>query len=191
MAQRRGAKPKDLGPHCLVDEPTGKVCCLLCETVSGGDTHNWMNRASWKKHLESSAHLHSLEHVAQTQQTQAATHQQYNNVYSMSSTSLQAPVLPDNPGPRRPQFRPVLPDEDMNGVSTADFDDLMMQEVDNLRALPELALADNSETLRREIEILNIQSLEDEFEGADDETIPQFVQEIRDNGMLRSLQREV
>ncbi|KAJ7736976.1 hypothetical protein DFH07DRAFT_779512 [Mycena maculata] len=41
----------------------------------------------------------------------------------------------------------------------------------------------NAEILRREIEILQLQSQEEEFEGADDETIPQFIENLRDNAI--------
>ena len=40
----------------------------------------------------------------------------------------------------------------------------------------------DAEVLRREIEILELQHLEAEFEGADDETIPRLVEEIRADG---------
>jgi hypothetical protein len=102
----------------------------------------------------------------------------------MGSTDLQVPVSQPEFGYRRAQFRPILQDEDTNGISATDFQDIMMQELDTLRAEPEPDdfLVQNAEALRREIEILKLQHLEAEFEGADDETIPQLAQEIRDNG---------
>ncbi|KAJ7122381.1 hypothetical protein C8R44DRAFT_736072 [Mycena epipterygia] len=105
----------------------------------------------------------------------------------MPKTSLQTPVFPIDLGPRRPQFQPILHDEDTNGISAADFQDVMMQQADVLHAVdePDDLMLKNVEALRREIEILKLQHLEAEFEGADDETVPQFVQEIRDNDMLQ------
>ncbi|KAJ7226406.1 hypothetical protein C8J57DRAFT_1535214 [Mycena rebaudengoi] len=116
-----------------------------------------MNRTSWAKHLKSLAHTRAIQHVAEAWSQQAATHQQYNEL--TPSTSLNATVMPPDLGPgRRPQFRPILNDKDTNGISAADFQEIIMQE--------------NTEALRREIEILQLQHLETEFEGADDENYP-------------------
>ncbi|KAJ6569081.1 hypothetical protein B0H19DRAFT_1373408 [Mycena capillaripes] len=105
----------------------------------------------------------------------------------MPITLLQAPPLPASSA-QRAQFRPILHDEDTNGISAADFQDLMMQETNLLGETPEAKnfLVNNTEALRREIEILQLQHLEAEFEGADDETVPQLAQEIRDNDMLQA-----
>ncbi|KAJ7918581.1 hypothetical protein B0H13DRAFT_2434969 [Mycena leptocephala] len=107
----------------------------------------------------------------------------------MPRTFLDTPSLPTDLGlGRRAQFRPILLDEDTNGVSAADFRDIMMEETNYLRAVDEQEdfLAKNTEALRREVENLRLRHLEAEFEGADDETIPQLAQEIRDNEMLRA-----
>ncbi|KAJ7916032.1 hypothetical protein B0H13DRAFT_2323730 [Mycena leptocephala] len=107
----------------------------------------------------------------------------------MPRTFLDTPSLPTDLGlGRRAQFRPILLDEDTNGVSAADFRDIMMEETNYLRAVDEQEdfLAKNTEALRREVENLRLHHLEAEFEGADDETIPQLAQEIRDNEMLRA-----
>ncbi|KAJ7718672.1 hypothetical protein B0H16DRAFT_1739980 [Mycena metata] len=90
--------------------------------------------------------------------------------------------------PSRPHFRAVLVDEDSNGISAADFQDIMMQEVDDLRSAAESERIDssvkNADLLHREIEILRLRHLEQEFEGADDETVPQLIQEIQANSLL-------
>lgn len=169
---------------CLVDENSTKVSCRICHIASGAQSRTWINRASWKKHLEAPAHLLAIQRTTETQERQADTHRQYNDMYSMPTTSLQTPAFLTTSGASRAHFRPILDDEDTNGVSAADFQDIMMQEVNALHAgvtEPDDFMLKNVEALRREIEILKLQHLEAEFEGADDETVPQFVQEIRDN----------
>lgn len=169
-------------PDCFEDE-AGKICCRACHTASGADTRTWIGRASWKKHSESPAHSNALQQAAQSRQQVAATRQQYDSIYSnMPVASLQAPVLSDSRP--RAQFRPILSDEDTNGVAIADFEDTMMQEADALRATPEQDdfVIKNAELLRRERELLQLEALDEEFEGADDETIPHFVQDIQENG---------
>ncbi|KAJ6601678.1 hypothetical protein B0H10DRAFT_1958311 [Mycena sp. CBHHK59/15] len=107
----------------------------------------------------------------------------------MPSTSLNMPLLPTDLGlGRRAQFRPILLDEDTNGVSAADFRDIMMEETNYLHAIEEQEdfFAKNAEALWREVENMRLHHLEAEFEGADDETIPRLAQEIRDNDMLRA-----
>ncbi|KAJ7912613.1 hypothetical protein B0H13DRAFT_2232426 [Mycena leptocephala] len=110
----------------------------------------------------------------------------------MPSTSLNMPLLPTDLGlGRRAQFRPILLDEDTNGVSAADFRDIMMEETNCMHAIEEQEdfLAKNAEALRREVENMRLHHLEAEFEGADDETIPRLAQEIRDNDILDNLPR--
>ncbi|KAJ6551095.1 hypothetical protein B0H10DRAFT_2169864 [Mycena sp. CBHHK59/15] len=110
----------------------------------------------------------------------------------MPSTSLNTPLLPTDLGlGRRAQFRPILLDEDTNGVSAADFRDIMMEETNYLHAIKEQEdfLAKNAEALSREVENMRLHHLEAEFEGADDETIPRLAQEIRDNDILDNLPR--
>ncbi|KAJ7825594.1 hypothetical protein B0H13DRAFT_1918579, partial [Mycena leptocephala] len=186
---KKGAKPKDLGPNCVVEEGTGKVYCLACHNSSGANFPSMINRSSWANHIKSPAHSLAVQQVAEAQKQQAATHQQYNDLYNMPRTFLDTPSLPTDLGlGRRAQFRPILLDEDTNGVSAADFRDIMMEETNYLRAVDEQEdfLAKNTEALRREVENLRLRHLEAEFEGADDETIPQLAQEIRDNEMLRA-----
>ncbi|KAJ6631670.1 hypothetical protein B0H10DRAFT_1938493 [Mycena sp. CBHHK59/15] len=68
----------------------------------------------------------------------------------MPSTSLNTPLLPTDLGlGRRAQFRPILLDEDTNGVSAADFRDIMMEETNYLHAIKEQEdfLAKNAEAL--------------------------------------------
>ncbi|KAJ7444255.1 hypothetical protein B0H11DRAFT_2250136 [Mycena galericulata] len=179
MAQRRGPKAKDLEQYCFEDDVAGKICCRVCHKASGADTRTWIARTSWKKHVQSPAHSKSLEQAAQTQKVEAETRQQYISVYSMPSTILQAPSSSDTSVPRA-QFRPIL-DEDTNGISMTDFEDVMMREID-YSPEPDTFLADNAEILRRERELLLLDHLEEEFEGADDETVPNFIQDIYDNG---------
>jgi hypothetical protein len=156
----------------MEDEHTGKVSCQACHNISGDGVRIWMSRGSWKKHLATAAHLQSIRRVAQMKEQQAATRQQYDNLYNMAGASLQSPELPFGPHLPRAQFRPILAEEDSNGISAADFEDMMMQEVNDLRAIaesePEKSVIDNEETIRREAEILRLRHLEDEFEGADD-----------------------
>ena len=81
----------------------------------------------------------------------------------------------------RPQFRPVL-DEDSNNIPFGDFHDTIMQESEAFfQHRREESIVDYSEILSREIELLRLRHLDDEFEGADDETVPQFLQELRDS----------
>ncbi|KAJ7939128.1 hypothetical protein B0H13DRAFT_1850862 [Mycena leptocephala] len=97
----------------------------------------------------------------------------------MPRTFLDTPLLPTDLGlGRRAQFRPILLDEDTNGVSAADFRDIMMEETNCLHAIEEQEdfLAKNAEALRREVENMRLHHLEAEFEGADDETIPRLAQ---------------
>ncbi|KAF7343015.1 hypothetical protein MVEN_01731700 [Mycena venus] len=188
MSQKRGVKPKDLGPDCVeVGEGTGKVYCRICHIASGTDIPSIINRTSWAKHLQSPTHSLGVQQVAEAKKKQADTRRQYDELYTMHSAPLQVPVLQPEFNSRQARFRPILLDEDMNGISSADFQDVMMQELDTLRAEPEPDdfLVQNAEALRREIEILQLQHLEAEFEGADDETIPRIAQEIRDNDILR------
>jgi hypothetical protein len=170
---------------CVLEEGTGKVYCLACHNSSGANFPSLINRSSWATHIKSPAHSLAVQQVAEAQKQQAATHQQYNDLYNMPRTFLDTPSLPTDLGlGRRAQFRPILLDEDTNGVSAADFRDIMMEETNYLRAVDEQEdfLAKNTEALRREVENLRLRHLEAEFEGADDETIPQLAQEIRDNG---------
>lgn len=161
--------------------PTGKVCCRICHDASGAVVPTWMWRSGSKKHLEAGTHLLAAAQLAERNKIHAETRQQYGEIYNMAATSLQAPSMPVNSGPPRPQFRPIL-DEDSNGISAADFQELMMQEVDDLRSVPQPEQVNNDDILRREVELLRLRHLEQEFEGADDETVPQFIQEIRANG---------
>lgn len=82
----------------------------------------------------------------------------------------------------RPQFRPVL-DEDSNNIPFGDFHDTIMQESAAFfqQRHEEELIVDYSEIISREIGLLRLRHLDDEFEGADDETVPQFLQELRDN----------
>jgi hypothetical protein len=203
---KKGAKLKDLGPSkiaatqvfslldspnhaifsdCVIEEGTAKVYCLVCHTSSGANFPSLINRSSWASHIKSPAHSLAIQQVAEAQKKQAVTHQQYNDLYNMPSTSLNTPLLPTDLGlGRRAQFRPILLNEDTNGVSAADFRDIMMEETNCLHAIEEQEdfLAKNAEALRREVENMRLHHLEAEFEGADDETIPRLAQEIRDNG---------
>lgn len=136
-----------------------------------------MLRNSWKRHLVNKAHLRAVQTALETAKSVEATNTHYSQVYTMGSTSLQTPSL-TNPAPRA-QFHPIL-DEDTNGIGPEDF------EMSHF-PLPDLAdealtRANNSEILRREIEILMLQHLEDEFEGGDDETVPNLTEEMRQNG---------
>ncbi|KAJ6621713.1 hypothetical protein B0H10DRAFT_2215060 [Mycena sp. CBHHK59/15] len=84
----------------------------------------------------------------------------------------------------RPQFRPVL-DEDSNNIPFGNFHDTIMQESEAFfQHRHEESIVDYSEILSREIELLRLRHLDDEFEGADDQTVPQFLQELRDNNIF-------
>ncbi|KAJ6621972.1 hypothetical protein B0H10DRAFT_1945002 [Mycena sp. CBHHK59/15] len=98
----------------------------------------------------------------------------------MASTLLRTPALPAESATLRPRFQPIL-DEDTNAISATDFEDIMMGESSNSMGHEYDTPIDNNAILCREIELLRFRHLEEEFEGADDETIPQFAQEIRDN----------
>ncbi|KAJ7753276.1 hypothetical protein B0H16DRAFT_1459575 [Mycena metata] len=181
----RGAKIKDLGPDAL-EHPTdsSQVSCRPCHNISGaleGD-RTYISLASWKKHGDSASHGQSVRTVAARAQQQVAAQHQYLQVYSMAGTSLQVPTMSSQP-PSRPHFRAVLVDEDSNGISAADFQDIMMQEVDDLRSAAESERIDssvkNADLLHREIEILRLRHLEQEFE-----TVPQLIQEVQANSLL-------
>ncbi|KAF7351461.1 hypothetical protein MSAN_01578200 [Mycena sanguinolenta] len=108
------------------------------------------------------------------------TRRQYDELYATPAVPLRIPNQPLEFNLRQAHFRPILLDEDMNGVSNADFEDLMMQELDSLKAGSEDDfMARNAEALRREIEILELQHLEAEFEdllhanGEDEDIINQ------------------
>ncbi|KAF7370029.1 hypothetical protein MSAN_00632900 [Mycena sanguinolenta] len=132
-----------------------------------------MNRSSWAKHLATPTHSLSLQQLTEAEEMQNNTRRQYDELYATPAVPLRIPNQPLEFNLRQAHFRPILLDEDMNGVSNADFEDLMMQELDSLKAGSEDDfMARNAEALRREIEILELQHLEAEFEGADDETIP-------------------
>ncbi|KAJ7261647.1 hypothetical protein C8J57DRAFT_1514165 [Mycena rebaudengoi] len=178
---KRGARAQPLGPDCVEDPQTGKVSCQICHgTRSGACT--WISRGSWKKHIDTPAHKAAKERTLEAAQAALRINNQYNDLYRMASTSLQAPPVAPNSAPPRPHFRPIL-DEDSNGVSTSDFDDIIMQQSDNFyRNQVATPIVDYTETLRREIELLKLRHLEEEFEGADDETVPQLAEELRNNG---------
>jgi hypothetical protein len=147
-----------------------------------------MNRTSWRKHLDGAPHKAAVQKIATLAETSAAINANYDQIYGMASTSLRTPSVPHNYAPARAHFRPIL-DEDTNGISTADFDELTHNSgMDHSKAREEEAALRNAELLAREIELLQLRHLDEEFEDADDETIPHFTetfaQEIRENGLL-------
>ncbi|KAJ7493481.1 hypothetical protein FB451DRAFT_1360332 [Mycena latifolia] len=118
-----------------------------------------------------------MERASEAAQTADATNTYYHELYSMGSTSLQMPARPASPVSRA-HFRPIL-DEDTNGIGAEDFE--MAEHMPHI-VIEEETRVRNIEILRREVELLMLEHLEEEFEGGDDETIPQFTQEILDNG---------
>ncbi|KAJ7108898.1 hypothetical protein C8R43DRAFT_1139825 [Mycena crocata] len=181
MAQNRGAKLKDLGMECLVHPTTGQVACNTCKKASGAEMLTYINRVSWKTHIHSPTHWAATQKLMEQDSLEKATRQQYFDIYSMNSTSLQDPGMLNNTGNQRARFRPIL-DEDTNGIRAADFEDVVMQEIEAFTEPDPVDLAaENVEAIRRELEILRLEHLEQEFEGVDDETIPQFADEIRGN----------
>ncbi|KAF7324217.1 hypothetical protein MSAN_02533900 [Mycena sanguinolenta] len=139
-----------------------------------------MNRSSWVKHLATPTHSLSLQQLTEAEEMQNNTRRQYDELYATPAVPLRIPNQPLEFNLRQAHFRPILLDEDMNGVSNADFEDLMMQELDSLKAGSEDDfMARNAEALRREIEILELQHLEAEFEdllhanGEDEDIINQ------------------
>ncbi|KAJ6467234.1 hypothetical protein DFH09DRAFT_1345630 [Mycena vulgaris] len=152
---RRGTKPHDLGPDCEIDEINGK-------------------RGSWNNHQGSVGHLKSVQSCADSDKYTLEMHQQYYNLYASHPVNLRDPPLA--PMPTAPHFPAVFPDEDSNGISLEDFDIWMLAD-NQCDAEPRLS---NEELMRREIELMHRSYLEDEFEGADDETLPMFLEELDD-----------
>ncbi|KAJ7692286.1 hypothetical protein B0H17DRAFT_1133290 [Mycena rosella] len=122
----------------------------------------------WKGHLLAPAHLKSLQTCADWDRRASERHQQYANLYISHPVNLRDP--PAAPVPALPQFPAVFSGEDSKGISLEDFGDWMM--ADNRSDTERIA---NREFLRREIELLHRTDLEEEFEGADDETVPRFL----------------
>lgn len=140
-----------------------------------------MGRNSFKKHcMSSKAHLEFVKAAVEAAKSADAMNAHYGEIYSMGSTSLRTPALPGGEA-QRARFRPIL-DEDTNGIGPEDFEmcnlDFTIPDVTD----EDLMRANNEEILRREFEILALQHLDDEFEGGDDETIPNMTQEMRENG---------
>lgn len=99
----------------------------------------------------------------------------------MQQTNLENPSI--TPVQRRDYApQPVQP-FDMNGVAASDFEfTTEEQEIFFSTGTSNDMSIDHSELLRREIELMTLQSVEEEFEGADDETIPSFTDFFRDIG---------
>lgn len=142
-----------------------------------------MGRSSWKKHVkDSQKHLSIVRGMQEAAQNAESVNTQYKEMYSMASTSLRTPAPAPAMAPRA-HFHPIL-DEDTNGIGAEDFamEDFVMEEATvNFTELAAETRAKNATILRREIELLMLMHLEDEFEGAEDETIPHFTQDILDN----------
>ncbi|KAJ7614819.1 hypothetical protein FB45DRAFT_1108964 [Roridomyces roridus] len=176
MALRRGAKARDLGDECQQDG--AKVSCNACHSVTGGTLRVWINRGSWKTHTDSAKHIAAVKSQQESASRAAQTAKQYRTLYSQKPVPLRNPEASLSQAPR-PRFQPVRVEEDSNGISAADFRELMEDEFEDLQAAPGPEALDSTEILRREMEILQLQYLEEEFEGADDQTIPQLTEDFR------------
>jgi hypothetical protein len=169
---------------CVEDPTTGMVYCRVCKEASGnGASITWILRNSWKKHLTSNVHLGIVQRAEEATASTAAMSLHYREIYSMADTFLRTPAVPDSFPARHPHFRPIL-DEDTNGIGPEDFE---MGDHD-FAPWPEedLVRANNDEILRREVELMMLAHLEDEFDGGDDQTIPNLTQEMRANSKWKS-----
>lgn len=173
----------ELKTHCLENEH-GQVGCLICKEAHSSPSLTWILRPSWKKHLQSPFHLHSVALHASNRQKAEETSQQYSALYSTAPISLQNPLSESVQMPPPLPNLQERPDEDCNGVHIGDFDfdfedqQRLFPTTDSIAVNPEAQV----ELLRREIELLHLAALDEEFEGADDETIPRMADIFRDLG---------
>lgn len=141
-----------------------------------------MAYTSWANHLKSAAHINAQASQQRNQILAQETHQQYQQLYSSHSVPLR------NPPPsvavshaQRDYFAP-LSGEDINGILPTDFEfDEIEREAYFVVGADGNDSADDN-ILRHEVELLHLEALEEEFEGADDETIPALAEEFRDLG---------
>jgi hypothetical protein len=139
---------------------------------------------SWPNHLKTSTHLKAVETRDANKILAQVAQQQYHDLYTSHSVPLRSAsvtIAPSNA--TNPTFDFAL-GRDVNGISVDDFEFNTTQQEALFPVHPTnmVASQNQAELLRREIEILHLEALDEEFEGADDETIPQMADEFRELG---------
>jgi hypothetical protein len=164
----------------LVNLAAEKVGCIPCKEARNADFVSWMAFTSWPNHLKTAAHLKAVETRQMNEILAQQAQQQYHALYTSHSVPLQHASVTMAP---RPAFDVAL-GEDVNGIAAGDFEfDPMQQESLFPVHLVNMVSSDNqAELLRREIELLHLEALDEEFEGADDETVPRMADEFRELG---------
>jgi hypothetical protein len=153
--------------------------------VSGATHVSWLLHGSWAKHLALPGHINTKSQRTMNIQLAEQTHQQYEDVYTMHQTTFENPPL--IPYKQQDTVHRFDYQFDINGVAASDFEfTAEEQELFFLAGGPSNSI-DNDELLCREIEQMVLQSVEDEFEGADDETVPNLADYFCAHGLLVSL----
>ncbi|KDQ56513.1 hypothetical protein JAAARDRAFT_294108 [Jaapia argillacea MUCL 33604] len=174
---------KDLGPDCQVDDESKKVCCLVCKAAHPSGLSVWIARASWARHKGSPNHQdavafrENLEHEA----TKACERFEH---HSKSAPVSLPTVLTHIVLPTIPHFGVPI-GEDCNGISGANFDFTPEEEALYFPGIPTPEIAEKEqERLRREVERMMVEAIEDDLEGLDkDVTVSNIAHEMRNLGL--------
>jgi hypothetical protein len=164
-----------------VDSETNKVLCLACKQATGNT--NWIARASLSSHVKSIAHHKAVDAAQGQQELALEQHRQYTAIYGAAAVSLRN--LP--PVARPPSIGGFHSSDDMDltGASATD-DPLSFGEQQFLFPQhADLAIQEQSEVdlLRQEMHLLYLEALDEEFEGAEDQTVPAMAQEFQQLGI--------
>lgn len=167
----------------IVNSDHAKVGCLVCKMFRNSEVVIWMAYTSWPNHLKSTGHINAEANRQQNRILAQATHDRYQQLYSSIPVSLQNPPPVSALRTLHEQFAPFF-GEDINGVTASDFvfDETEQQAYFAVEQDQHSVQQQHDDLLRAEVQLLHLEALKEEFEGADDETIPALAEEFRNLG---------
>lgn len=142
---------------------------------------------SWASHVKSKTHSDSLELRARNQQVAIQARDQYANLYHGNTVSLAQPSrIQIQPAPLPTYSSSASYGDDVNGINSSDFSFDMIEQ-DHYFGIPAVDTpvedAIRQEQLALEIDRLRLATLDEEFEGAEDVTVPCMAEEFRALGL--------